>query len=148
MTIAQQGQLDDLFNTYLEKKAIYDIEVIDNYKWSVAPAYIGQKADSDASLLAKRATMNSALNAYNLLKQSIETADKSAFNAANPSVAQNIAIAQTNAMANIDIQKNASEAAKEAKLFAQKNTKYIIIAGIAIAVFVTIVIVWKKYFSK
>lgn len=135
MTSAQQDTLDKLFNDYMEKKALYDIEVIDNYK-----AKNGQGGDpvaSDASLAAKKLNMENALKAYNLLKEDIASREQASFIAANPNLAVDIAKTKAETSAKAELE-------KQNATFAAKNKQTILYAGIVLVVVVVGVFIYLK----
>lgn len=148
MTTTQQSTLDQLFQDYIEKKALYDAEVLDNYK---AKNYSNSGIDpiaSDASLAAKKTNMDNALEAYNLYKEDIQTQEQAAFAAANP----NIALEKHKA----DAEAAAAAAAKTAEIkakaeleaqnasFAAKNKQVILYAGVVLVVIVVGVFIYLK----
>lgn len=148
MTSAQQNQLNDLFQTYLDKKAIYDIELGDNYN---AHTYnTGNAAASDASLAVKRQSMNNALAAYNLLKDDITASDLAAFVAANPEQAVNVIAAQTEATIKGEAAAASTRSASEtaASDAALKRNLYIGGAIIVALIIGLVVFVWYKNKSK
>lgn len=146
MTTTQQATLDQLFQDYIAKKALYDIEVLDNYKAHNTPGV--DPSASDASLVAKKTNMDNALKAYNLYKEDIQAQEKAAFAAANPNIALEINKADAEAAAaaaakTAEIKAKAELEAQNAS-FAAKNKQVILYAGVVLVVIVVGVFIYLK----
>jgi len=149
-----QEQLNKLFTAYQTALSIYNTELSQNQQghanqqngvW-VFP-YSGARTDegsfynwlkqSDAALVAKKSSLDAAQLAYDTFKRQIDDSTLAQYANTNPALYADILKNKDSAEANA-----AALLAKQN--FAQKNTKYLIIGGIVIAVLLVGYFIYKK----
>ena len=147
MTSDQSTRLQAYQTTYDGYLAEYQAEVSDNYlAHNGQEKYPGHAAASDKSLAIKKLQMNTAKAVLDDYRAEIARYEAAQFAIQNPALAAEIQKNKDTQAANSGAAKVAAEAEAATKLFAQKNTQYLIIGGIVIAFLIVGVFAWKKFF--
>ena len=151
MTTEQSTKLSELLDAYTKARNSYEQEKLDNYNfqqgWISTSNGIPHESGNDrfwfkrmydastASLAAKKANMESALGAYNLLFDNLAAIDKAAFQAANPTIA--LEIEKETIKGKNELEATKLKLANEAtENFADRNSTALIVVAIVIVVIV------------